>query len=101
MFRSFAFGLALASPLAILVIDPAAAAVSCTKPGVPVGCVARPAAGAPGVGAAPGAGAPGVGVAPGVGAPGVGVAPGPGPGRAGTGTARTNRGGPVNRVGRR
>jgi len=53
--------------------------------------------GAPGVGVTPGvgAGAPGVGVTPGVGAgaPGVGVTPGVG--------TPANRGGPVNRVGRR
>jgi hypothetical protein len=57
--------------------------------------------GAPGVGAAPvpGVGAPGVGVTPapgvGVGAPGVGVTPAPGL------NTPANRGGPVNRVGRR
>ena len=55
--------------------------------------------GAPGVGVTPGpgVGAPGVGVTPGVGvgAPGVGVTPGPGVG------TPTNKGGPVNRVGRR
>ena len=60
--------------------------------------------GAPGPGATPGvgAGAPGVGVAPGVGthgvgagAPGVGVTPGVGAG------TPANKGGPVNRVGRR
>lgn len=55
--------------------------------------------GAPGVGATPGVGvgAPGVGVTPGVGvgAPGVGVTPG-----VGVGTP-ANKGGPVNRVGRR
>jgi hypothetical protein len=49
------------------------------------------------------AGAPGVGVAPGVGAgaPGVGVAPGVGAGAPGPGVSPVNRGGPVNRVGRR
>jgi hypothetical protein len=41
----------------------------------------------------PGVGAPGVGVVPGVGAPGVGVTPGIG--------GPANRGGPVNRPGRR
>lgn len=62
----------------------AEAAVYCTTAGVPAGCVARPAAAA---------GAPGrVGVAGiGAGAPGVGL-------RAGT---PMNRGGPVNRAGRR
>jgi hypothetical protein len=53
--------------------------------------------GAPGVGVVPGVGvgAPGVGVVPGVGvgAPGVGVAPGVG--------GPANRGGPVDRAGRR
>ena len=79
---------------------PANAEVYCRAVGIPKGCVARPDAGAPGVGVAPGvgAGAPGVGVAPGagVGAPGAGVAPaaeGPGVG--------PNRGGPVNRGGLR
>jgi hypothetical protein len=49
-----------------------------------------------------GAGAPGVGVTPGVGvgAPGVGVAPGVGAGAPGVNTP-ANRGGPVNRAGRR
>ena len=73
---------------------PAEAVVYCNGPGVPVGCVARPVA--PVARATPGVGAPGVGVAPGVGAPGVG-APGPGV-RPGT---PANRGGPVNRAGRR
>jgi hypothetical protein len=75
------------------------AEVYCTGPGVPVGCVVRPAAVVrPGVGA-PGVGAPGVGVAPGVGAgaPGAGVTRGPGVGADGD----INRGGPVNRGGRR
>ena len=54
--------------------------------------------GAPGVGVTPGVGArPGVGA----GAPGVGVTPGVGAGAPGVGTAPANRGGPVNRVGRR
>jgi hypothetical protein len=69
--------------------SPAEAVVYCNGPGVPVGCVARPVA--PVARATPGVGAPGVGVAPGVGAPGVGVRPG----------TPANRGGPVNRVGRR
>ena len=62
-------------------------------------------AGAPGVGVSPGvgAGARGVGVAPGVGvgAPGAGVSRGVGAGAPGAGVAYGNRGGPVNRVGRR
>lgn len=53
--------------------------------------------GAPGVGVTPGVGAG----APGVGAPGVGVAPGVGAGAPGPGVEAGNRGGPVNRVGRR
>lgn len=91
--------------------------VYCTAPGVPVGCVVRPVdRGAPGVGVlpGPGVGAPGVGVvpgvgvgAPGVGAPGVGVVPGVGAGAPGVGVAPgvgagdVNRGGPVDRAGRR
>ncbi|MGX5736373.1 hypothetical protein [Bosea thiooxidans] len=84
---------------------PAEAVVYCKTVGVPKGCVARPApvvvAPAPVVGApvaraavvTPGVGAPGVGVTRGVGvgARGVGVRPG----------TPANRGGPVNRVGRR
>jgi hypothetical protein len=52
---------------------------------------------------APGAGAPGVGVTPGVGvgAPGVGATPGVGAGSPGIGVEPANRGGPVNRAGRR
>lgn len=82
--------------LAILTLTAATqvanAAVYCEFIGVPKGCVARP-----GVvlAPAPGVGAPGVGVTPrlGVGRPGVGVGVGVrGP---------ANRGGPVNRVGRR
>jgi hypothetical protein len=62
--------------------------------------------GAPGVGVTPGvgAGAPGAGVAPhgaGAGARGAGVTPGVGVGAPGAGAAPANRGGPVNRVGRR
>ena len=82
---------------------PADAQVYCTGPGVPVGCVVRPDVGAPGVGVRPGVGvgAPGVGVAPGAGAgaPGVGVAPGAGVGP--DNDVGVNRGGPVNRPGRR
>jgi hypothetical protein len=75
-------------------LPPAAqAAPYCTRPGVPVGCVARPAARA----ATPGVGAPGVGVTPGVGAgaPGAGVRPAAGPG------VGPNAGGPANRPGLR
>lgn len=79
--------------------------VYCTSPGVPVNCVVRPGVGAPGVGVTPGpgVGAPGVGVRPGVGAgaPGVGVAPGAGVGAPGPGVEPGNRGGPVDRAGRR
>ena len=61
--------------------------------------------GAPGPGVTPGVGvgAPGPGVTPGVGvgAPGPGVTPGVGVGAPGPGAAPGNRGGPVNRVGRR
>lgn len=67
----------------------AQAVVYCKTVGVPKGCVVRPTAA---VVAAPGAPVAAAAVAtPGVGAPGVGV-------RAGT---PMNRGGPVNRVGRR
>jgi len=64
-----------------------AAVVYCKTVGVPQGCVARPTPVARAVVATP---AVGVGAA-GVGAPGVGVRPG----------TPMNRGGPVNRVGRR
>lgn len=114
-------GLALAA-------SSAQARVYCNADGTPQGCVwergARgvgvvpgAGAGAPGVGVAPGAGvgARGVGVAPGAGAgaAGVGVAPGVGAGAAGVGVTpgagvgrdgvdgEVNRGGPVNRAGRR
>jgi len=90
----------------------ASAAVYCDRVGVPKGCVARPAAATPGVGA------PGVGVRPGVGvgAPGVGAvdpginqpgaagnvgAAGAGAGAPGVGVEPGNRGGPVDRPGRR
>ncbi|PSO19230.1 hypothetical protein [Bradyrhizobium sp. MOS003] len=70
--------------------SPAQAVVYCKTVGVPKGCVVRPTAAA--VVVAPGAPVAAAAVAtPGVGAPGVGV-------RAGT---PMNRGGPVNRVGRR
>jgi hypothetical protein len=70
-----------------------AAAIYCTAPGVPVGCVGRPAVRA----VTPGVGAPGVGVTPGlgVGAPGAGMRPVAGPG------AGPNMGGPANRGGMR
>jgi len=70
-----------------------AAAIYCTSPGLPVGCVGRPAVRA----LTPGVGAPGLGVTPGVGvgAPGVGVRPAAGPG------VGPNMGGPVNRGGLR
>lgn len=96
--------------LSMLVIDFAvvqanAQVVYCTSPGVPANCVVRPGVGAPGVGVTPGpgVGAPGVGVRPGVGAgaPGVGVAPGAGVGAPGVGVEPGNRGGPVDRPGRR
>ncbi len=86
-------GLALAAVSAVVSFAPGgvgsaeAAVVYCKTVGVPKGCVARP---APVAAAA--VVTPAVGVARvGVGAPGVGV-------RAGT---PMNRGGPVNRVGRR
>ncbi len=64
-----------------------AAVVYCKTVGVPKGCVARPTPVAAAAVVTPGVGVAGIGV----GAPGVGV-------RAGT---PMNRGGPVNRVGRR
>lgn len=83
-------GLALAGFSALAAVSfgasPAEAVVYCKTVGVPKGCVARPVAP---VVRAPVARA--AVVTPGVGAPGVGV-------RAGT---PMNRGGPVNRVGRR
>jgi hypothetical protein len=93
----------------------AQAAVYCNADGTPRGCIWEP--GARGVGVVPGvgAGAAGVGVAPGVGvgARGVGVVPGVGVGVRGAGVepgvgvgrggvdGAMNRGGPVNRAGRR
>ena len=75
-------GLVLAALITLIGVSmsagPANAVVYCKTVGVPKGCVARPVAGA-------------AVVTPGVGAPGVGV-------RAGT---PANRGGPVNRAGRR
>lgn len=88
-------GLALAAFSAFAAVSltaaPAEAVVYCKTVGVPKGCVARPTAVrvTPRVAGAPVARA--AVATPGVGAPGVGV-------RAGT---PMNRGGPVNRVGRR
>jgi len=93
------FGLAL-------IASSAGATVYCNADGTPQGCVweRNPGWGARGVGVAPGVGvgAAGVGVAPGVGvgARGVGVEPGVGVGRDGV-DGEINRGGPVNRAGRR
>lgn len=70
-----------AGGLSIAAAEPAAAVVYCKTVGVPKGCVAR--AGAPVARRAV--------VTPGVGAAGVGVRPG----------TPMNRGGPVNRAGRR
>lgn len=88
------------------VVPPASAVVYCETEGVPPDCAVRPVdAGAPGVGVLPGvgAGAPGVGlVDPGINQPGsagnVGV---PGAGAPGPVGEPGNRGGPVNRPGRR
>ena len=85
-----------------LIASSAGATVYCNADGTPQGCVweRNPGWGARGVGVAPGVGvgAAGVGVAPGVGvgARGVGVEPG----RDGV-DGEINRGGPVNRAGRR
>ena len=103
----------------LTIVPTANAVVYCTSEGVPKGCVVAPGVpgrGAPGAGGVdPGRNQPGaagnVG-APraGVGAPGVGVgAPGPGavdpginqPGAAGNVGEPANRGGPVDRAGRR
>jgi hypothetical protein len=74
-------GLALAALTAISMnAEPAQAVVYCKTVGVPKGCVARPVAPVARAVATPGVGAPGVGVRPGT---------------------PMNRGGPVNRVGRR
>ena len=77
----------------LLLTSPTLAAPYCTAPGVPAGCLGRPALRA----TTPGAGAPGVGVTPavGAGASGAGVVPAAGPG------AGPNAGGPANRPGRR
>lgn len=101
----FAIGLAGS---ALLPAGAANAVVYCTGPGVPAGCVVRPAPvvhctrpGYP-VGCVPHDGT-GVGVLPGAGAgaAGAGVLPGAGFGGAGAGVgvAPANAGGPVNRAG--
>jgi hypothetical protein len=75
-------GLALVALTTLFTVPtPSHAVVYCKAVGVPKGCVARPVAPA----------ARRAVVTPGVGAPGVGVRPG----------TPMNRGGPVNRVGRR
>ena len=71
-------------------VEPAQAVVYCQYISYPVGCVARPGVVLVPRPAGRRAVTPGVG-APGVGAPGVGVRPG----------TPMNRGGPVNRAGRR
>ena len=101
--------------LAAFAAPAAMAEVYCGDAGATVNCVVRPVAepwrpgvGGPGVGSSVGVGAPGVGVAPGAGvgvgrgAAGVGVAPGVGVGAEGVGRGgEMNRGGPVDRAGRR
>ena len=75
-------GLVMATLVALsMAAEPASAVVYCKTVGVPKGCVARPVAPV----------ARRAVVTPGVGAPGVGIRPG----------TPMNRGGPVNRVGRR
>lgn len=105
MFRLFS----VAVLSSLFIVPTANAAVYCKSLGVPKGCVAAPARGAPGVGVVdPGINQPGaagnVGVPrAGVGAPGTGVVD-PGinqPGAAGNVGVPGNRGGPVNRVGPR
>jgi hypothetical protein len=74
-------GLTLAALTALSMgAEPAPAVVYCKTVGVPKGCVARPVSPAARAIATPGVGAPGVGIRPGT---------------------PMNRGGPVNRVGRR
>lgn len=91
-FRGAVLAASTFSALALVMTSPASAdaVIYCKTVGVPKGCIARPVAPVAPVVVAPVVVAPRVAV-PGVGAPGVGVAPG----RVG------NRGGPVNRVGRR
>ena len=82
-----------------LIASSAEATVYCNADGTPQGCVWEPnGIGARGVGVDPGVGAGAAGV--GVGARGVGVEPGVGVGRDGV-DGDINRGGPVNRAGRR
>ena len=80
---SIALAALLTAGFVVVTTEQASAVVYCSYVGYPAGCVARP-------GIVLRA-RPVAAVTPGVGAPGVGVRPG----RAG------NRGGPVNRVGRR
>ena len=87
------FGAVVAGAAAAPAHAAPAAALYCTSPGLPLGCVGRPAMRA----ITPGVGAPGVGVSPGLGmgAPGVGARP-----AAGLGVG-PNMGGPANRGGLR
>ena len=80
----FAVFIGAIGTMAVATIEPAHAVVYCTYVGYPANCVARP-----GVVLRPRPVARAV--TPGVGAPGVGVRPG----------TPANRGGPVNRAGRR
>ena len=117
----------ISTPLVVLLICAASSSLAkaeiyCERTGEPPNCVVRPApevlrpeVGAPGrlITPGPGPGTPGVGVAPEVlrpevGAPGAEVAPGAGAGAPGVGVVpddvdrrRFNRGGPVDRPGRR
>jgi hypothetical protein len=85
MKRSLTVSSLLVVGFAAVATEPAAAAVYCQYVGYPAGCIVRP-----GVVLRPRPAARAV-VTPGVGAAGVGVRPG----------TPANRGGPVNRVGRR
>jgi hypothetical protein len=85
MKRSIVLSVLLGIGLGVVTIQKADAVVYCRYISYPAGCVARP-----GVVLAPRPVARAV-VTPGVGAPGVGVRPG----------TPANRGGPVNRAGRR
>ena len=89
----FCFGTVIAGTADAPAHAAPAAALYCTSPGLPVGCVGQPAMRA----ITPGVGAPGVGVTPGLGmgAPGVGARPAAGPG------VGPNMGGPANRGGLR
>ena len=100
--------LLMAVALAASAAPEAMAEVYCGEVGATVNCVVRPVdVLRGGVDSSVGVGAAGVGVAPGVGvgvgarARGVGVAPGVGVGAEGMDRGETNRGGPVNRAGRR